>query len=343
METLSDKIITLAHGAGGAAMAELIDELFIHKLGNPVLDRRDDSAVLDIGSTHIAFTTDSFVVDPLFFPGGDIGRLAICGTVNDLACAGAKPLVISSSFILEEGLDMATLEAVVDSMRAAADEAGVTVATGDTKVVPSGAADRMFINTAGIGILRMRSDDPYLISGALAQPGDAVILSGTIADHGMAVMSRREGFEFESEIVSDAAPLFGLVARVLDACSQVHALRDPTRGGLASALNEIARQSGVCIEVMESSIPVSDAARCACELLGIDPLYVANEGKVVAIIAPDCADTALQAMRSHPLGRNAARIGTVLAGPAGRVELVSTYGNRRILPLIHGEQLPRIC
>jgi hydrogenase expression/formation protein HypE len=324
-------------------MAELIDQLFLGKLGNPVLAQRDDSGVFQIGGSYVAFTTDSFVVDPLFFPGGDIGRLAVFGTVNDLACAAATPLYISSSLILEEGLDMPTLEAVVDSMRAAADEAGVTVAAGDTKVVPSGAADQMFITTAGIGLVRTDSGRPYLVSGSGARPGDVVLLSGTLADHGLAVMSRREGLEFESEITSDVAPISGLVARMLDGCPAVHALRDPTRGGLASALNEIARQSGVCIEVEEAATPVSEPARAACELLGIDPLYVANEGKVVAIVASDVAEAALEAMRSHPLGRQAARIGEVLESPAGRVHLVTPYGNRRILVLAHGEPLPRIC
>jgi hydrogenase expression/formation protein HypE len=338
-----ENIITMAHGAGGVAMTELIDQLFGKKLANPVLDRRDDSAVIQVGDSLLAFTTDSFVVDPLFFPGGDIGRLAVCGTVNDLSCAGAAPLYMSSAFILEEGLDIETLERVVDSMRATADEAGVTVATGDTKVVPKGAADKMFINTAGIGLIHSDNGNPYLLSGSYARPGDAVILSGTIGDHGMAVMSRREGLDFESETVSDVAPLSGLVRMLLDACPGVRALRDPTRGGLASALNEFARQSGVCIEIEESAVPMNDSTRIACELLGIDPFYVANEGKVVSIVAADEAEHAVEVLRAHPLGRDAVRIGSVIDAPAGRVHLITPYGNRRILALAHGEQLPRIC
>lgn len=340
---MTDRIITLAHGAGGTAMAELIDQLFGKYFNNPMLNIRDDSAVFDIAASRLAFTTDSFVVDPLFFPGGDIGRLSVCGTVNDLACVGAKPLYISSSFIIEEGLDMAVLEAVVESMSRTADEADVTIVTGDTKVVPKGAADKLFINTAGIGVVMANSGEPYHISGSNARPGDAVILSGQIGDHGMAVMSKREGLEFTSTITSDVAPLAGLINTTLEVCPEVHALRDPTRGGLASALNEIARQSGVCIEVAESVILIGDATRAACELLGIDPLYVANEGKMVAFVAPDKADVVVEAMRSHPLGREAARIGTVVDSPAGRVHLITPYGNKRILLLAHGEQLPRIC
>jgi len=324
-------------------MAELIDHVFLAKLGNPVLDQRDDSAVVDIGGARLAFTTDSYVVDPLFFPGGDIGRLAVCGTVNDLACAGAEPLFISTSFVLEEGLDMETLERVVQSIRAAADEAGVTVATGDTKVVPAGAADKMFVNTAGIGLVRTGAGTAGGTSGSSALAGDVVLLSGSVADHGMAVMSCREGLRFESEITSDVAPLAGLVAQLLDACPEVHSLRDPTRGGLASALNEIARQSQVSIEVEEAAVPIREPVRAACELLGIDPLYVANEGKMVAVVPSQFADAALQAMRSHPLGSSAACIARVLPAPAGRVQLVTPYGNRRILLLAHGELLPRIC
>lgn len=340
---MNQDIITMAHGAGGAAMTALIDQVFNKKFSNPLLDRRDDSAVMEIGGTHLSFTTDSFVVDPLFFPGGDIGRLAVCGTVNDLSCTGSKPLFISSAFILEEGLDTSTLEMVVDSMARTAEEAGVMIVTGDTKVVPRGAADKIFINTAGIGVLRENNGHPYELSGSFARPGDSVILSGTIADHGMAVMSKREGLEFQSEIVSDVAPLSGMISAVLDVCPEVRAFRDPTRGGLASALNEIARQSGVCIEVEESAVPIADATKAACELLGIDPLYVANEGKVVAVVASEWVDEVIRCMRNHPLGQNAAIIGRVKDSPVGRVHLITPYGNRRILELAHGEQLPRIC
>lgn len=340
---MNENIITMAHGAGGAAMAALIDKVFARKLNNHILEQHDDSAVVEIGGTYLAFTTDSFVVDPLFFPGGDIGRLAVCGTVNDLSCAGAKPLFISSAFILEEGVEISTLDTVVDSMKSAADEATVLVVTGDTKVVPKGAADRMFINTAGIGALRMKDGEPYQLSGSFCRPGDAVIISGHIADHGMAVMSKREGLEFQSEIVSDVAPLAELIGSVLDVCPEVRALRDPTRGGLASALNELARQSGTCIEVEESAVPVNETTQAACEILGIDPFYVANEGKVVAVVGSEWADAVVRCMKQHKLGRNAAQIGTVSDAPAGLVHLITPYGNRRILGMAHGEQLPRIC
>lgn len=345
---MSDRIkmeetIGLAHGAGGVAMDQLIDQVFVAALGNPVLDRRDDSAVLSIGDNQIAFTTDTFVIDPLFFPGGDIGRLAACGTVNDLCTSGAVPLYLSAAFVIEEGFDMSTLSRIVASMRSAAEEAGVTVVTGDTKVVPRGAADKLFINTAGIGLIRTTPTGCYPLSGSRALAGDTVIVSGTIADHGMAVMSRREGLEFESEIVSDVAPLSGLVSALLDECSGVRALRDPTRGGIASTLNEIAAQSRVCIDIDESTIPVGQGTRAACEILGIDPLYVANEGKLVVVVDSEQSEEAVGALRSHPLGRNAVPIGVVSDLPLGRVNLITPYGTRRILSKVYGEQMPRIC
>lgn len=322
-------------------MSELIDDVFRRRFDNPLLNTRDDSAVLD---GELAFTTDSYVVDPIFFPGGDIGRLAISGTVNDLLCSGAIPVALSVSFILEEGLPVEDLEQIAESMRATACEAQVPIVTGDTKVVPAGAADKMFITTTGIGRLRRRADGSiYHISGRYAEMGDAVIVTGSLGDHGMAVMSRREGLQFESEIVSDVAPLNGLIDQLLESCPDVHVLRDPTRGGLASALNEIADQSEVAIEIDEAAIPVNESVRTACELLGIDPLYVANEGKMVVILPSEEIDNAIQTLRSNELGVGTALIGRVLHGPRGRVTLKTPLGNKRVLALHHGELLPRIC
>ena len=335
----SGDIILLAHGAGGKKSADLIGGLFLKHFGNPALNVLGDSAVIRNGAHKLAFTTDSFVVDPLFFPGADIGKLAVCGTVNDLAAVGAQPLALSAAFILEEGLEIETLERVVDSMSRTAAEVGVSIVTGDTKVVPRGSADRMFINTSGIGMLP-EGDNP---SPNRAAAGDAVILSGTIADHGMAVMTCREGIRFASEIASDCAPLNNLVARMLEASPNIHCLRDPTRGGLAATLNEIAGQSGVCIEVEEEAIPVNEDVRVACELLGIDPLHVANEGKMVAIAPAQDAEAILAAMREHPLGKRAAIIGRVQSEPAGRVHLRTSMGSLRILDIPAGDLLPRIC
>jgi len=337
---MDDNIILLAHGAGGKKSADLISSLFLRYFGNPILDLLGDSAVLESGGQRLAFTTDSFVVDPLFFPGGDIGKLAVCGAVNDLAAAGARPLALSAAFILEEGLDFETLERVTASMSDAAADVGVSIVAGDTKVVTRGSADRMFITTSGIGLL---PDGIELPSPERAAPGDVVILSGTIADHGMAVMACREGIRFSSEIQSDCAPLHGLVAAVLEAAPSVHCLRDPTRGGLAAVLNELAARSGVCIEIEESSMPVSEDVRVACELLGIDPLHVANEGKMIAIVPQGEAEKALGAMRRHPRGSRAAVIGRVQAAPAGRVRLRTVMGSLRILDVPAGDLLPRIC
>jgi hydrogenase expression/formation protein HypE len=296
--------------------------------------------VLDAGTGRLAFTTDSFVVDPLFFPGGDIGRLAVCGTVNDLAAAGARPIALSAAFILEEGLDLETLDRAVASMRATADEVGVPIVAGDTKVVSRGSADKMFITTSGIGLL------PEGLESAApnrASPGDLVLLNGTLADHGMAVMVQREGLRFSTDIRSDCAPLYGLVAALLEVAPNTHCLRDPTRGGLAAALNELASQSGVCIQIEESAIPVNEDVRVACELLGIDPLHVANEGKMVAVVPESEAQVALEAMKAHPLGGRAAIVGRVQESPAGRVYLRTALGSLRILDIPAGDLLPRIC
>ena len=334
---MSEERVLLVHGDGGQLMTELIERVFVSRLGTGE-PPGDDAARLN-GSGRLVFTTDAFVVDPIFFPGGDIGRLAVCGTVNDLAAAGARPVALSASFILEEGLPIVDLERIVDSMAAAAREAGVCVICGDTKVVPRGRADRVYISTSGVG----QVPEGVNVSGARARPGDAVLVSGPVGDHGLAVLSRREGLEFDSPIVSDCAPLAGLVQEVLGAAPAVHVLRDPTRGGLATALNEIARQSAVQIELEERAIPVREAVAAACELLGLDPLYAANEGKMVLLVAPEALEPVFVALRGHPLGREAAVIGRVMAGPAGRVLLRTPLGTHRILDRHVGEQMPRIC
>ena len=337
---MQDHIVLLAHGAGGKKSAELLRAVFLRQLGNPALELLGDAAVLSGVEGRLAFTTDAFVVAPLFFPGGDIGKLSICGTVNDLTAAGAKPLALSAAFIIEEGLEIATLEEIVASMRAAADEVGVSVVAGDTKVVPRGAADRLFITTAGIGVIPAGSTPP---SPERAIPGDAVILSGAVADHGMAVMIQREGLRFAGPIHSDCAPLYHLIAAVYAVVPEIHAMRDPTRGGLAAVLHEIAEQAGVAIEIDEQAIPVHADVRTACELLGIDPLHVANEGKMVLIVPATHAEVALDALHHHPLGREAALIGHVQAAPAGRVHLRTAFGTLRIVDLPSGDLLPRIC
>jgi hydrogenase expression/formation protein HypE len=343
---MSDKIL-LAHGSGGQLSHELVERLFLRYLNNPVLARLDDAAVLEvcdlrfaICDLRLAFTTDSYVVDPIFFPGGDIGKLAVCGTVNDLAMSGAVPLYLSAGFILEEGLPLADLERVVASMAATARAAGVQIVAGDTKVVERGKADGLFINTAGIGIVPAGVE----VSSVRVRPGDTVILSGPVGDHGMTIMSQREGLRFEAPLVSDCAPLHGLVAAMLEVAPQaIHCLRDPTRGGLATVLNEVADKSGVGIEIEERAIPVRVAVRAACELLGLDPLYVANEGKLVAFVTPAAAAGVLAASVAHEYGREAALIGQVTAEHAGRVVLRTALGTRRILDMLAGEQLPRIC
>ncbi|MCL6430735.1 MAG: hydrogenase expression/formation protein HypE [Anaerolineae bacterium] len=336
---MSDTIL-LAHGSGGQLSHDLVAEVFVASFANPMLGRLEDSAVLaNLGSGRLAFTTDSYVVRPLFFPGGDIGRLAVCGTINDLAMSGAQPRYLSAAFVIEEGLPIADLRRIARSMAETAREAGVAIVTGDTKVVERGHGDGCFITTAGIGVI----PDGVDVSAAGAWPGDAVLVSGTVGDHGMAIMSQREGLRFEAEIVSDVAPLHTLVRAMLEVCPEVHCLRDPTRGGLATTLNELAGQSGVEIVIEEARIPIRPAVQSLCELLGIDPLYVANEGKLVAIVPEEAAGQVLAAMRAHPLGRDAAIIGRVRSGRAGRVSLRTTLGAHRILDMMVGELLPRIC
>jgi len=333
---MADRVL-LAHGSGGKLMHDLIRRYFVAPLDNPILGRLDDSAVFNLKG-RLAFTTDSYVVSPIFFPGGDIGRLAVCGTVNDLATTGAVPKYLSLSFIIEEGLPFVDLEKVIASVRDTAAEAGVRIVTGDTKVVDRGGADRLFINTAGIGVVPAGRD----ISGANAEPGDKVILSGTIGDHGIAVMSQREGLKFQVPVPSDCAPLNRMVAAMLRA-GDIHSLRDPTRGGLATTLNELAAQSQVGTNIEETAIPVNPAVAGACELLGFDPLYVANEGKMVAVVAPQDADRVLAATRRNHYGRNAAVIGEVVSDHPGRVVMTTRLGAHRVVDLLSGELLPRIC
>ena len=340
--------ILLAHGSGGKLSEELIRSVFLPAFGHSALACMDDSAVLpaqplQAGSLlppgRLALTTDSHVVKPLFFPGGDIGRLAVCGTVNDLSMVGATPLYLTAAFVLEEGLPIATLVEVVASMTAAAEEAGVAVVAGDTKVVERGGADELFITTAGVGIVPEGLD----ISGANARAGDGILLSGSIGDHGMAVLSRREGLEFDSPVASDVAPLNRLVSAIVGVAPHVRCLRDPTRGGLATTLNELAAQSAVAMRIEEERIPVRPAVRAACEMLGYDPLYVANEGKLVAIIPPDEIEQALAAVGRTRYGEEAQIIGTVLPEPSGRVLMKTRIGGTRIVQTLMGEMLPRIC
>lgn len=331
--------VLLAHGSGGKLSQNLVRSLFVEELANEELNRLDDAASLVVGDGRVAFTTDSYVVSPLFFPGGDIGKLAVCGTVNDLATSGAVPQYLSLAMIIEEGLPIEDLSRVVQSIRAAAAEAGVRIVTGDTKVVNRGKADKLFINTAGIGVIPGGLD----ISGHNARPGDIVMLSGSLGDHGMAIMAQREGFSFQVPVASDCAPLNGMIAAMLRASRNIRVLRDPTRGGLATTLNEIAVQSQVGITIDETLIPVKDAVRTACELLGFDPLYVANEGKMLAIVAREDADAVLQAMRSNPYGTEAVAIGEVSAERPEKVVLRTALGARRVLDMLSGELLPRIC
>jgi hydrogenase expression/formation protein HypE len=344
---MTQDVILLAHGSGGQLSHELVERVFIRHFSNPALLQLDDAAVVDIPGRpseavrRLALSTDSYVVSPLFFPGGDIGKLAVCGTVNDLSMSGARPLWLSAGFILEEGLPLADLERIVASMAATARSAGVQVVAGDTKVVDRGSADKLFINTAGVGLVPPGVE----IGGDRALPGDVVLLSGTIGDHGMTIMTQREGLQFDSPLESDCAPLHSLVADLLAALppGTLHCLRDPTRGGLATTLNELATRSDVGIEIEESAVPVRDAVRGACELLGLDPLYVANEGKLVAMVAPDVAGAALETLRAHEYGTEATAIGRVADVHAGRVVLHTVLGARRIVDMLVGEQLPRIC
>ena len=332
--------VLLAHGGGGRLTQMLIERMFLEAFRNPALEPLHDGAVLEVEGVRLALSTDTFVVSPLFFPGGDIGSLAVHGTVNDLAMCGARPLALTAGFVLEEGLPMETLWRVTRSLQAAAREAGVAVVTGDTKVVDRGKGDQIFINTTGLGLVAPGVN----ISPRAARPGDRVLLSGPLALHGIAIMSLREGLEFETTIRSDSAALHGLVEAVLAAAGPaVHVLRDPTRGGLASALNEIAAAAGAGMRLVETAIPVPEEVRGACEILGLDPLYVANEGKCVAVVAPESAGAALAAMRAHPLGREAMDIGEVTADHPGQVLLKSRVGGVRVVDMLSGEQLPRIC
>lgn len=335
----STDAVLLGHGSGGKLSARLLEETILPALANPALAMLDDQAIVPVGSQSVAFTTDSYVVTPLFFPGGDIGELAVNGTVNDLAVGGAKPLYLSLAFILEEGLPLEELRRVLESVKRAAARAEVVVVTGDTKVVGRGSGDKLFVNTAGIGLPR----PGVSVSSRNVRAGDAILLSGTVGDHGVAILSTREGIEFEGAIASDTAPLHGLVGAVLDAFPGVHAMRDPTRGGLAATLVEIATRQKLGIEVDETAVPVRDGVRGACEILGLDPLLVANEGKLVAFVPEEGAARALEAMRRHPLGRDAARIGRVAGEHAGRVVLRTPIGGRRVLDLPFAEPLPRIC
>ena len=338
-KTPADDRILLAHGSGGAMSHDLIASLFIKAFQNPVLDRLDDMAVLEIGGIKLAFTTDSYVVTPIFFPGGDIGKLAVCGTINDLAMSGARPLYLSAGFILEEGFPFRDLETIIASMQKTAAQAGVQIVTGDTKVVNRGGADGIFINTAGLG----RVPEGVDISGRNARAGDKVLVSGSIGDHGIAILSSRAGLEFSTRLESDCAPLNDLVARMLEVSRDIHCLRDPTRGGLSTTLNELARQSKVGIWIEECRIPVKEEVRGACELLGLDPFILANEGKLIAIVGAGEAEKILAAMKAHPLGRDAALVGEVREEPAARVILRTSIGSTRIVDMLVGEPLPRIC
>lgn len=331
--------IELWHGSGGRAMAQLIEELFETSFDNPFLARRNDQACFEVGAGRLVMTTDGFVIAPLFFPGGDIGCLAVHGTINDIAMAGARPLYLAVAMIIEEGFPLADLKAIVASMAAAAKAAGVAIVTGDTKVVERGKGDGIFITTTGVGVVPAGVE----ISAERARPGDAVLLSGSIGDHGVAVLSKRESLAFETELLSDCASLHDLVASMVEAVPGIHAMRDPTRGGLAALLNEIAQQSGVGIALNEDAIPVAPAVRGACELLGLDPLYVANEGKLVAFCAAEDADRLLAVMRAHPLGCDAARIGTVVEDSRHFVQMQTSFGGHRIVDWLAGDQLPRIC
>ena len=332
--------IDMAHGSGGRAMAQLIEELFANHLGNEYLAQGDDGALLPHpGEGRLVVATDSHVVSPLFFPGGDIGCLSVHGTINDVAVMGAKPLYLAAGFILEEGFKLADLARVVQSMAEAAKVAGVPIVTGDTKVVERGKGDGLFITTTGVGVVAPGRE----LSGRNAQPGDVILVSGTLGDHGMAIMAERESLGFDSPIVSDTAALHGLIDAMRASGAEIHVLRDPTRGGLATTLNEIAKQSGVGMMLQEKALPVKPAVEAACEFLGLDPLYVANEGKLVAICAEQDAEKLLAAMRAHPLGGDAAIVGTVHADEHHFVQMTTAFGGRRIVDWLSGEQLPRIC
>jgi len=332
-------VVLLGHGSGGVLTSRLLADVFLPAFSNPILARLDDQACLELEGARIAFTTDCYVVTPLFFPGGDIGRLAVNGTINDLAMGGARPRYLSVGFILEEGLPLEVLRRVVASMRDAALEAGVSIVTGDTKVVGRGSADKLFVNTSGIGLVPQGVE----LSARRVQPGDAVLVSGSIGDHGMAIMAARESLGLEGDLQSDTAPLHGLVEALLAVCPDTHALRDPTRGGVNATLHEIAVAAGVGVEIAEGAAPVREPVRGACEILGLDPLSVANEGKLVAFVPEPLAELALAGLRGHPLGLESVRLGTVTAEHPGRVLVRTILGSRRVLEQPYGELLPRIC
>jgi hydrogenase expression/formation protein HypE len=335
----AQETILLGHGSGGKLSSALVRDVFLSTFRNPWLSKLNDQAIVSINGSRIALTTDSFVVSPLFFPGGDIGVLAVHGTINDLAMGGAQPLFLSAAFIIEEGLPIGVLRKIVASMQTAARAAGVQIITGDTKVVEKGKGDGIFINTTGIGLV----PDGIELSGDAARPGDKVLLSGSIGDHGIAILAQREGLEFESTIESDTAPLHTLVAEILRATPAIRCMRDPTRGGLSSTLNEIAVQSQVGIKLEEAAIPIQDEVRGACELLGLDALYVANEGKLIAIVESQSAEAVLAGMREHPLGHGAQIIGSVTNSDPGLVIMRTPLGTTRIVDMLAGDQLPRIC
>ena len=339
MKSMKSGKILLDHGSGGKASHDLIKDTFFPQFKNPLLLECDDSAVFNMGNARLAFSTDSYVVDPIFFPGGDIGSLAIHGTVNDLAMRGARPLYLSVGFIIEEGFDLSDLEKILISMKSAANEADVLVVTGDTKVVSRGNADKLFINTSGIGIIEGDID----ISGQNARAGDKVIISGTIGDHGIAVLSCREGLELDFPLSSDSAPLNKLVFEMLGASSNIHVLRDPTRGGIGTSLNEIAAQSGVGIKIIEEEIPIRSEVLGACELLGLDPLYIANEGKLISLVDPLYADRVLSTMKANKYGQEACIIGEVVPDHNGKVFMHTRVGGTRMVDMLTGAQLPRIC
>lgn len=337
---MNNDLILLGHGSGGRLSHQLLDELIIPTVSGIAPSGQNDAALLEVPYSRLAYTTDSFVVDPIFFPGGTIGSLAVHGTVNDLAMMGARPLWLSVGLIIEEGFSKADLKTILEDMRSAADAAGVTIVTGDTKVVPRGKADKIFITTSGVGAV----EHTLPIHGANAQSGDIVIINGTIGDHGIAVMAGREGLAVDAAIKSDSAALNSLVAAlVAEVGASLHVLRDPTRGGVATTIKEIAQQSGVAITLCEDALPVKAAVRGVCSILGLDPLFVANEGKLLAFVAPDAAEAALTVMRRHPLGVDAAVIGSVSAGPAGTVRMETVIGGTRSVDMLSGEQLPRIC
>ncbi len=334
-----DGLVDMTHGSGGRAMAQLIEGLFVRHLDNDLLRQGNDQAAFDVPAGRMVMSTDGHVISPLFFPGGDIGSLAVHGTINDVAMSGARPLYLAAGFILEEGLPLAELERIVISMARSANAAGVPVVTGDTKVVERGKGDGVFITTTGVGVV----PEGVHISGDLARPGDAILLSGSLGDHGVAIMSSRENLEFETSIESDSAALHTLVAAMVAAIPSIHCLRDPTRGGLATTLNELARQSGVGMRLQESAIPIKPQVKAACELLGLDPLYVANEGKLICICAQEDAQKLLETMRAHPLGQEASIIGQVAEDQNCFVQMETSFGGSRIVDWLVGEQLPRIC